>query len=149
MIDFTFLCGVPDVEMSQEIIDHVQAQFDSMSREQIIQMITFDPEIDLLLDETIAIWVTQVSHPLQPQDQQLQAQQQIHPFIPAIENHIEYCNSDSVSDSLSAYNDDPLDIVFANEIQIEFQPPSRSIPFGYIRDPLIFGNHRNYVDGPQ
>ena len=36
--------------MSQEIIDHVKAQFDGMSTEQII-----------LLDETIAIWNTQLS----------------------------------------------------------------------------------------
>ena len=108
--------------MSQEIIDHVQGQFERMSREQIIQMINFDPEIDLLLDEAIAIWDTQLSQPHQPQDQQQQAQlQQIHPPIPAVENHIEYNNSDTYS--VSVYDDDPLDIVFANEIQTEFQPP--------------------------
>ena len=92
--------------MSQEIIDHVQTQFDSMSREQIIQMINFDPEIDPVLDEAIAIWDIQLSQPHQPQDQQQQVQQQaqqeqqqIHPPIPAVENHIEDYNSDS--DSLS------------------------------------------------
>ena len=47
--------------MSQEIIDHVQAQFDSMSRDLIIQMINFDPDIDPLLDEEIAIWDAQLS----------------------------------------------------------------------------------------
>ena len=89
---------------------------------------------------------TQLSQPHQPQDQQQQAQQQQqpHPPIPDVENHIEDYNSDS--DSLSVYDDDPLDIVFANEIQIEFQPPSR---FGLTRDPVIFENHRNYIDEPQ
>ena len=55
-------------------------------------MINIDPEIDPLSDEAIAIWDTQLS---QPQDQQ----QQIHPPIPAVENHIEdyYSDSDSVS----------------------------------------------------
>ena len=47
--------------MSQEISDHVQAEFDSMPREQIIQMINFNPEIDPLLDKAIAIWDTQLS----------------------------------------------------------------------------------------
>ena len=47
--------------MSQEMIDHVQAQFDSMLREHIIQIINFDSEVDLLLDEVIAIWDTQLS----------------------------------------------------------------------------------------
>ena len=129
--------------MSWKMIDHVQAQFD-VSREQIIHMISFDPEIDPLLDEAISVWDTQLSQPHQPQDQK---QQQIHPPIPVVGNHIEDCNSDS--DSLSVYDDDPLDIEFANEIQIEFQPPSRSIPFGLTRDPMIIENHRNYVDGPQ
>ena len=78
-----------------------------------------------------------------------QQHQQIHPPIPAVENHIEDYNSTIDSDSLSVYDDDPLDIVFANEIQIEFQPPSRSIPFGLNRDPIIFENHRNYIDGLQ
>ena len=58
---FSFLCRLPDVEMSQEFIDHVQAHFDSMSREQIKQMINFDPEIDPLLDEAIAVWDSQLS----------------------------------------------------------------------------------------
>ena len=88
--------------MSQEIIDHVQAQFDSTSKEQIMQMINFDPEIDPFLDE--AIWDTQLSQP-QGQQQQAQKQQQIHPPILAVENHIEDYNSDS----LSVYDDDPLD----------------------------------------
>ena len=135
--------------MSQEIIDHVQAQFDSMSREQIIQMINFDPEIDPLLDETIALWDTQLSQPHQCQVQQKQVQQQaqqqqIHPPIAAVENHIEdYSNE---SDSCSVYDDDPLDIVFSKENQIEFQPPSRSILSGLTRDPMFFENHRNYID---
>ena len=47
--------------MSQEIIDHVQAPFDSMSREQIIQIINVDSEIDPLLDGAIAIWDTGIS----------------------------------------------------------------------------------------
>ena len=57
------LCRLPDVVMSQEIIDHVQSQFDSMSREQMIQIINFVPEIDPLFHETIAIWDTQLSKP--------------------------------------------------------------------------------------
>ena len=95
-----------------------------MSKDQIIQMINFDPKIDPLLDEAISIWDTQLLQPHQPQDQQQeqgQEQQQTNQPIPAVENHIEDYNSDS--DSLSVYDDDPLDIVFANEIQIEFQPP--------------------------
>ena len=97
---FSFLFRLPAVEMSQEIIDHFQAQFDSMSREQIIQMIHFDPEIDPLLDEAIATWDIQLSQPHQPQDQQqvqqkAQQQKQIHPPIPAVENHIEDYNHDS------------------------------------------------------
>ena len=47
--------------MSPEIIDHVQAQFDSMPRQHIIQMINFDPEIDPLLEGVIAIWDNQLS----------------------------------------------------------------------------------------
>ena len=60
---FSFLCKLPDVEMSQGIIDHVQTQCDSRSREQIIQMINFDPDIDPLLDEAIGIWDIQLSQP--------------------------------------------------------------------------------------
>ena len=58
---FSFLCRPPDVEMSEEIIAHVQAQFDSMPREQIIQMMNSDPDIDPLFDEAIAIWDNQLS----------------------------------------------------------------------------------------
>ena len=76
--------------MSWEIIDHVQAQFDSISTEQIIQMITFDPEIDPVLDEAIgnmgysAISATPATRSTKQVHQQ--AQQQIHPPIPAVEN---------------------------------------------------------------
>ena len=89
MVDFLF--SVKFLILSLEIIEYVQAQFDSMSREKVIQMINIDPEIDLLLDEATAIWNTQLSQPHQPQDQQQliqqqaqQQQQQINPPIPAI-----------------------------------------------------------------
>ena len=95
---FSFFCRLLDVEMSQDIIDHVQAELDGMSREQIIQLINFDTEIDPLLDEAIAIWDTQPHQPQdQQQDHQQAQQQQVHPPIPAEENHIEDYNGDSDS----------------------------------------------------
>ena len=97
------------------------------------EMINFDPEIDPLFDEPIATSTTTTNPST----------------LPAVENHIEDYNSDIYSDTLSVYDDYPLDIVFANEIQIEFQPPSISIQFGLTKDPVIFENHKNYIDGCQ
>ena len=47
---FPFPCRHHDVDPDQDIIDHVQAQFD-MSREQFLQLVGYDPELDQVLNK--------------------------------------------------------------------------------------------------
>ena len=73
-IAFLFPCTHHDVDPDQDIINHVQAQFDSMSREQFLQMVKHDPELDPVLNEAIEIWDGQLSHLQQSQIHQIQQQ---------------------------------------------------------------------------
>ena len=64
---FSFPCRHYDVDPDQDIIDHVQAQFDSMSKEQFLQRVNYDPELDPVLNEAMEIWHAQLSQLQQPQ----------------------------------------------------------------------------------
>ena len=55
MVNFLFPCRHHDVNPDQDIIDHVQAQFGSRSREQFLQMVNYDPELGPVLNEAIEI----------------------------------------------------------------------------------------------
>ena len=56
MVDFSFSCRHHDVHP-----DHVQAQFDSTSRKQFLQLVKYDPELDPVLNEAIEIRYAQLS----------------------------------------------------------------------------------------
>ena len=58
---FSFPCRHHDVDPDQDITDHVQAQFDSMTREQFLWMVYYDPELDPVLNEAIEILDAQLS----------------------------------------------------------------------------------------
>ena len=47
-----------------------------MSREQFLQMVNYDPELDPVLNEVIEIWDAQLSKLQQPQIHQIQQQPQ-------------------------------------------------------------------------
>ena len=64
---FSFPCRHLDVDPDQDIVDHFQAQFDSMSREQFLQMVYYDPELDPVQNEAIEILDAQLSKLQQPQ----------------------------------------------------------------------------------
>ena len=74
---FSFPCRHHDVDPDQDIKDHVQVQFDSMSREQFLQMVNYDSELDPGLNEAIEIWDTQLSQLQQSQIHQFQQQPQV------------------------------------------------------------------------
>ena len=62
----SFSCRHHDVDPDQDILDHVQAQFDSMSKEQFLQMVTYEPELDPVLNEATEIWDAHLSQLQQP-----------------------------------------------------------------------------------
>ena len=72
MVDFLFICRHHDFDPDQDITDHVQVQFDSMSQEQFLQMVYYDPELDPVLNEAIEILDAQLSQLQQPQIHQIQ-----------------------------------------------------------------------------
>ena len=74
---FSFHCRHHDVDPDQDIIDHVQVQFDSMSREQFLQMVYYDPELDPVLNEAIEILDAQLYQLQQPQIHLIQQQPQV------------------------------------------------------------------------
>ena len=76
-LDFLFPCRHHDVDPDQDIIDHVQVQFDSMSREQFLQMVYYDPELDPVLNEAIEILDAQLYQLQQQQIPQIQQQPQV------------------------------------------------------------------------
>ena len=52
---FSFPCRHHDVDPNRDIIDHVQVQLDSMSRDQFLQIVYYDPELDPVLNEAIEL----------------------------------------------------------------------------------------------
>ena len=78
-VAFSVPCRHQDVDLDEDIIDHVQAQFDSMSRVQFLQMVNYDPELDPVLMEAIQIWDAQLSQLQQPQIHQIQQPAKQHP----------------------------------------------------------------------
>ena len=72
-----FHCRHHDVDPDQNIRDHVQVQFDSLSREQFLQMVYYDPELDPVLNEAIEIFDAQLSQLQKPQIHQIQQQPQV------------------------------------------------------------------------
>ena len=71
---FSFPSRHHDVDPDQDIIDNVQAQVDSMSTEQFLQMVTYDPDLDPVLNKAIEIQHAQLSQLQQPQIYQTQQQ---------------------------------------------------------------------------
>ena len=114
---FSFHCRHHDVDPDQDIIDHVQVQFDIMSREQFLQMVYYDPELEPLLNEAIEILDAQLSQLQQPQIHQIQQQPQVQQ--PAQEQQQTQI-PDNINDS-----DDPMDIVFSIRRTITLQIPYR------------------------
>ena len=94
-----------------------------MSREQFLQMVNYDPELDPVLNEAIEIWDAQLSQLQQPQIHEIQQPAKQHPQIqqqpqvqkPAQEQQQipipENLNSENDSDIDSEW-DDPMDLVF-------------------------------------
>ena len=56
---FSFPSRHHDVDPDEDIIDLVQVWFDSMSREQFLQMVSYDTELDSVWNEAIGIWDAQ------------------------------------------------------------------------------------------
>ena len=143
MIRLSFHCRHNDVDPDQDIIDHVQAHFDSMSREKFLQMVNYDPELDPVLDEAIQIFDAQLSQLKQPQIHQIQQQPQVQQpaqeqqQIPIPEN----LNSESDSDNEW---DGAMDIVFSIRRNITLQ-----IPHGLTRGPIIYENKRRNFNRDQ
>ena len=135
----SFPCRHHDVDPDQDIIDHVQVQFDSMSREQFLQMIYYDPELNPVLIEAIEILDAQWSQLQQQQIPQIQQQPQAkqpaqeQPQIPIPEN----LNNENDSDN-------PVDIVFSIRRNITLQ-----IPHGLTRDPEIHENNKSSFNKDQ
>ena len=115
---FSFLHGHHGVDPDQDIMDHVQAHFDSMSKEQFLQMVNYDPKLDPVLNEAIKIWDAKLFQLQQPQVHQIQQPAKQYPQIqvqqPAQEQQQipipENLNSENDSDSDSGW-DDPVDLV--------------------------------------
>ena len=120
-----------------------------MSREQFLQMVSYDPVLDPGLNEAIEIWDAELCQLQQPQIHQIQQHVQQHPLIqqqsqvqqPAQEQQQipipEDLNSDSHSDSDSEWYD-PMDVVFGIKRNITPQ-----ILHGLTRDPIIYEHNRS------
>ena len=69
----------------QDIREHVQAVLDNMSMEEFLEMVNYDPELNPLLNEAIAVWDNELLqiqvqhqpllHPQPPHQPQQQAPQ--------------------------------------------------------------------------
>ena len=109
-----------------------------MSREQFLQMVYYDHELDPLLNEATEILDAQLSQLQQQQIPQIQQQPQVHQ--PAQEQQIqipEHINNENDSDN-------PMDIVFSIRRNIILQ-----IPYGLSRDPIIYENTRSNFNRDQ
>ena len=74
---FSFPCRHHGVDPDQDITDHVQAQFHSISREQFLQLVYYDPELDPVLNEATEILDTDLYQLQQQQIPQIQKQPQV------------------------------------------------------------------------
>ena len=86
-----------------------------MSREQFLQMVNYDLELDSVLNEAIEIWDAQLSQLQQPQILQMQQKPQVQQPVQEQQQQIpipENLNSENDSDSDSEW-DDPMDLVFS------------------------------------
>ena len=110
-----------------------------MSREQFLQMVYYDPELDPVLNEAIEILDAQLYQLQQPQIPQIQQQPQIQQL--AQEQHQiqipENINNENNSDN-------PMELVFSIRRNITLQ-----IPYGLSRDPIIYDNTRSNFNRDQ
>ena len=74
---FSFPCRHHHVDPDQDIIDHVQVKFDSMSREHFLQMVYYEPELGPVLNEAMEILDAQLSQLQHQQIPQIQQQPQV------------------------------------------------------------------------
>ena len=136
---FSFPCRHHDVDSDQDIIDHVQAQFDSMSREQFLQMVYYDPKLDPVLNEAIEILDAQLSQLQQHQIPQIQQQPQVQQLAQEQQQITIPENLNNEND-----NDNPMDRVLSIRKNITLQ-----IPHGLRRDPEIHENNRSSFNRDQ
>ena len=136
---FSFLCRHYDVDPDQDIIDHVQVPFDSMSREQFLQIVYYDPELDPVLNEAIEILDAQLYQLQQQQIPQIQQQPRVQ--LPAQEQQ-----QIAIPENLNNENgsDNPMDIVFSIRRNMTLQIPHR-----LTRDPDIHENNRSSFNRDQ
>ena len=137
IVDFSFPCRHHDIDPVQDIIDHVQVQLDSMSREQFLQIVYYDPELDPVLNEAIELLDAQLYQLQQQQIPHIQQQPQVQQpaqdqqQIPMPEN----LNNENG-------NDNAMDIVFNIRSNIALQIP-------LTRDPEIHENNREIFNRDQ
>ena len=110
-----------------------------MSREQFLQMVSYDPGLDPVLNVAIEILDAQLSQLQQPQIHLIQQQPQVQQ--PAQEQQQipipEIINNENDSDN-------PVDIVFSISRNITLQ-----IPYGLSRDPIIYENNKSNFNRDQ
>ena len=131
-VDF-FPCRHHDVDHDQDITDHVQVQLDNMSREQFLQIVCYDPELDPVLNEAIELLDAQLCQLHQQQIPQIHQQPQVQQpaqdqqKIPIAEN----LNNEND-------NDNPMDIVFNIRSNIALQIPLTRDPESHENNTEIF-----------
>ena len=132
------------------MIDHGQAQFDSMSREQFVQMVNYDPQLEQVLNKAIDIWDAQLSQLQQPQIQQLAQQQPQIQQQPQVQQPAQQKQQIPVPEDLNRDNDsdsewdDHMDLVFGIKRNITLH-----IPHGLTRTPIIFENNGSNFNSNQ
>ena len=125
------------MDPNQDIIDHVQVQLDSMSREQFLQIVYYDPELDPVLDEVIELLDAQI---YQTQQQQIPHIQQ----EPQVQQPAQDQQQIPIPENLNNENDNDnqMDIVFNIRSNIALQIP-------LTRDQEIHGNNKEIFNRDQ
>ena len=124
---FSFPCRHHDVDPHQDIIDHVQVQLDSMSRDQFLQIVYSDPKLDLVLNEAIELLDAQLYQLQQQQIPHIQQQ-------PQVQQPAQDQQQIPLRENLNNENDNDMDIVFNIRSNIALQIP-------FTRDPKIHENN--------
>ena len=116
-------------------MDHVPVQLDSMSRDQFLQIVYYDPELDPVLDEAIELLDDQI---YQIQQQQIPHTQQ----QPQVQQPAQDQQQIPLPENLNNENDNDMDIVFNIRSNIALQIP-------LTRDPEIHENNREIFNRDQ
>ena len=116
-------------------MDHVRVQLDSMSRDQFLQIVYYDPELDPVLNEAIELLDAQL---YQIQQQQIPHTQQ----QPQVQQPAQDQQQIPLPENLNNENDNDMDIVFNIRSNIALQIP-------LTRDPEIHENNREIFNRDQ